>query len=105
MEATMSRNDENHTAEPEAQDPDRVVADAVAAERAEVNRLTLSSVALGALDVVAIAALGPGAGGRHPRARACRRGKSGRPYRRAARLWVGSFSQWCREPMRPIGRL
>jgi len=46
--------------EPEVPEADRQVADAIAAERAEANRLMISGVALGALDVVAIAALGVG---------------------------------------------
>ncbi len=52
---------ENET--PTAADPpdtDRSIEDAIAAERAEANRLMISGVALGALDVVAIAALGVG---------------------------------------------
>lgn len=39
-------------------DPDATLRDAMAAERAESQRLMISGLAIGALDVVAIAALG-----------------------------------------------
>lgn len=56
----MTERDSSVRPEPEAAEADRQVTDAIAAERAEANRLMISGVALGALDVVAIAALGVG---------------------------------------------
>lgn len=56
----MNESEHDTASEPTAADADRQVTDAIAAERAEANRLMISGVALGALDVVAIAALGVG---------------------------------------------
>ncbi len=56
---TATNSSERRAAEPEPQLSD-VVPDAIAAERYEANRLMISGAAIGALDVLAIAALGVG---------------------------------------------
>lgn len=56
----MTERDTERPVEPATLDADRQVADAIAAERVEANRLMISGIAIGALDVVAIAALGVG---------------------------------------------
>lgn len=54
----MSTRDEPR--DPDAAPPPREIADPIGAEKAEANRLMISGAAIGALDVLAIAALGVG---------------------------------------------